>query len=80
MKRKWNDRLKIKKKKQNKKYKEERREKKEKKEKKRNERVSVGNHNFMLYLFWWKTLCKNIFPYFLVCGSIRKNELKENYL
>ena len=33
-----------------------------------------------LHLFRWKILCKDIFPYFPVFGSIRKNESKENYL
>ena len=44
---------------------------------------ATGITNFtalILYLFRWKILYKDSFRYFSVFGSIRKNELKENYL
>ena len=46
-----------------------------------NNAISITNFiALILCLFRWKALYKDSFLCFLVFGSIRKNELKENYL
>ena len=53
----------------------------EKREKmKKNERGERQFIRITLYLFKWKTLCKDSFLYFPVFGSINKNKSGENYL
>ena len=52
----------------------------EKREKmKKNERGERQFIRITLYLFKWKTLCKDSFLYFPVFGSINKNKSGENY-
>ena len=46
-------------------------------------RKDRGERQFIritLYLFQWKTLCKDSFLYFPIFGSINKNKSGENYL